>query len=152
MNTSDIRQALGGLGRLAALGAVLLQLAACGQEPKTGPVEIKWDRDTCTRCGMAISDRRFATEVRGGPQHKAFKFDDIGCAVFWLKGQPWAEDRTTEVWVADARDTKWLDARSAHYRDAKMTPMGYGYGAVADNPPGSVDFVQLRKQILALGK
>jgi copper chaperone NosL len=25
-----------------------------------GMVEIKWDRDTCPRCSMVISDRRFA--------------------------------------------------------------------------------------------
>ena len=30
-------------------------LAACSGEPKTGPVEVKWDRDTCVRCSMALS-------------------------------------------------------------------------------------------------
>ena len=46
--------------------------------------EIKWDRETCLRCSMVISDRRFAAQVRGGPQDMVFKFDDIGCFVFWI--------------------------------------------------------------------
>jgi hypothetical protein len=34
---------------------------------------------------MVISDRRFAAEMRGGEKNIVFKFDDIGCAVFWLR-------------------------------------------------------------------
>jgi hypothetical protein len=66
---------------------------------------IKWDRDTCVRCGMAIGDRRFAVRLRGGPKNEAFKFDDIGCATTWCSekvGQhPWMNDPATRWWVAD---------------------------------------------------
>jgi copper chaperone NosL len=55
--------------------------------------EIKWDRETCVRCSMVISDRRFAAQLRGGPKNTVFKFDDIGCFAFWirdhLKTYPW---------------------------------------------------------------
>ena len=71
------------LGHLAVGGLALTPLAAmlsaCGKSGwPEGMAEIKWDRDTCTRCRMAISDRRFAAQVRGGPKDQVFKFDDIG--------------------------------------------------------------------------
>lgn len=136
-------------------GVVLLLLgllAACSGEPKTGPVEVKWDRDTCVRCSMALSDKRFAVQVRGGPKHQAFKFDDFGCVVFWLKDRPWADDPATEIWVMDMRSNKWIDARKAYYVSNKMTPMAYGFGAVALPEPGSVNYGEARKQVLAKGK
>lgn len=138
--------------RICLLGPTLLLLAACSREPATGPVEIKWDRDTCVRCSMVISDRHYAVQVRGGPKKQVFKFDDIGCAVHWLKGQPWGNEPATEIWVADYRSGKWLDARGAHYVTGKRTPMGYGYGAADEVLPGSMSFDEARKQLLALDK
>lgn len=130
----------------------LLLVAACSPQPQTGPVEIKWDRDTCKRCSMAISDRLYAVEVRGGPKQQVTKFDDIGCAIHWLRDQPWGNDAAIEFWVADYRSGKWLDARQAHYVTGKRTPMGYGYGASDENLPGSISFEEARKQLLALEK
>ena len=78
------------LGRLGAGGLLLTPLAAaltgCGNKGNwpDGMAEIKWDRDTCVRCSMVISDRRFAAELRGGPDNTVFKFDDPGCLAFWL--------------------------------------------------------------------
>ena len=77
-----------------ALTPLALALSACGKSGwPEGMVEIKWDRDTCVRCSMVISDRRFAAQMRGGPKNMVFKFDDIGCVIFWLKDNlktyPW---------------------------------------------------------------
>lgn len=127
-------------------------LAACQQESRTGPVEVKWDRDTCVRCNMALSDKRYAAQVRGGPKHQAYKFDDFGCVVFWLNDKPWANAPATEIWVMDMRSGKWIDARKAYYVPNKMTPMAYGFGAVALPEPGSVNYEEARKQVLAKGK
>ncbi|MBU1690803.1 MAG: nitrous oxide reductase accessory protein NosL [Gammaproteobacteria bacterium] len=138
--------------RIFLLGAVALLLAACSREPETGPVELKWDRDTCKRCSMAVSDRHYAVQVRGGPKHQVFKFDDIGCAVYWLKDQPWVNDPATEIWVTDYRSGKWLDARTAHYVTGKTTPMAYGFGASGEVLPGSIGFEEVRKQLLAKDK
>ena len=138
--------------RIFLLGAIALFLAACSRTPETGPVELKWDRDTCKRCSMAISDRHYAVQVRGGPKKQVFKFDDIGCAVHWLKDQPWGNDPATEIWVTDFRSGKWLDARAAHYVAGKTTPMAYGFGASAEALPGSISFEEVRKQLLAKDK
>jgi len=140
------------MARILLLGAMALFLVACSREQATGPVELKWDRDTCVRCSMAISDRQYAVQVRGGPKKQVFKFDDIGCAVHWLKDQPWGNDTAMEIWVADYRSGKWLDARAAYYVTGKRTPMGYGYGATDEALAGSIGFDEARKQLLAKDK
>ena len=124
-----------------ALTPLAAALSACG---KSGPwpegmAEIKWDRDTCVRCSMVISDRRFAAEMRGGGKDIVFKFDDIGCAMFW---------------VADAagKGDKWLDARKAHYSGGAMSPMGYNFSARAYAEAGSQSFDEMRQHVLAKGK
>ena len=65
-------------------------LAGCSGEDATGPGEVRWDRESCTRCAMAVSDRHFSAQVRGGAtgqKTRLYKFDDIGCAVVWLDQQ-----------------------------------------------------------------
>jgi hypothetical protein len=143
------------------MAAALLPLSGCGRKGEwpEGMQEIKWDRDTCVRCSMVISDRRFAAEMRGGPKNTVFKFDDIGCAVFWLRDKaqqfPWMAEAATRLWVADVNnrgDTlRWHDARKAHYF-GKVSPMGYNFGAVALPQAGSTDFADMSRHVLAKGK
>ncbi len=135
-------------------------LSACGRTA-TGPegmVEFKWDRDTCARCSMVISDRRFAAQIRGGEKQQAFKFDDIGCAVIWMHNKqqdtPWIKDAATRFWVADITSSgdKWLEARAAHYSGGKVSPMAYNQGATAYPGPGAMDFEEMRQHVLAKGR
>ncbi|MDE2586134.1 MAG: protein NosL [Betaproteobacteria bacterium] len=132
--------------------ALVPALSACGGQSTSGPVEVKWDRDGCTRCGMAISEKVFAAEVRDPQSKKIYKFDDFGCAVAWSEHQPWSSDPRMEFWVADSRDGRWLDARKAQFVAGKRTPMAYGFGAVAEAVPGSVSFEEAKKLVLAKGK
>jgi len=156
------RQFLGQLG----IGGLLLTplaalLAGCKQDGwPDGMTEIKWDRDTCVRCSMVISDRRFAGEIVGGPDKTVFKFDDVGCMMFWLKEKadkyPWLADAGTRLWVADfnskSRDQMiWLDPKRAQYM-TKTSPMGYNFAAVSLPMPGSLDFTDMRQHTLAKGK
>ncbi|WP_197722858.1 nitrous oxide reductase accessory protein NosL [Sulfurivermis fontis] len=125
-------------------------LLACSGDPGTGPAEVKWDRDTCARCRMVLSDRFYAAQIRGGPEGKktrVYKFDDIGCAVLWLEQQPWRNDPRTEIWVTDHRTGAWIDARSAHYVQDRITPMGYGLGAQADAAEGTLQYSQAIEHI-----
>jgi len=143
-----------------ALTPLAAALSACGQSGAwpEGMAEIKWDLDTCVRCSMVISDRRFAAEMRGGERSTVFKFDDIGCAVFWMrdkqKDYPWLADTATRFWVADsgAAGEKWLEARQAHYAGGKMSPMGYNYSARAYAEAGAQSFEEMRQHVLAKGK
>lgn len=112
--------------------SLLLVLTACSSDSGTGPIEIKWDRDTCNRCRMVVSDPRFAAQIRHFPEGRRSRvesFDDIGCAVLWLDQQPWKGDSTIEFWVADFQTGDWIDARTATYVAQNATPMEYGLGA-----------------------
>ncbi len=125
----------------------------CSGDTGTGPVEVTWDRDACQRCRMVLSDRVHAAQVRGGPQGqkaKVHKFDDIGCAVVWLKDQPWADDPATEIWVTDHRSGQWIDARNAHYLTGQMTPMEYGLGAQVEPAAGALSFEQATAHIVGV--
>ncbi|MES9860639.1 MAG: hypothetical protein ABW138_07295, partial [Candidatus Thiodiazotropha sp. 4PDIVS1] len=73
--------------RLLVLVQVML-LVGCSADNGTGPLDVKWDRDTCERCRMVLSDRKHAAQIRYFPPDKKRSvvnfFDDIGCAVLWL--------------------------------------------------------------------
>ena len=125
-------------------------LAGCSAEPQTGPGEVRWDRETCERCAMAVSDPGYSAQVRGGAaggRSKLYKFDDIGCAVLWLEQQSWKDDPATEVWVNSHRDGEWIDARNAWYVTGKITPMDYGLGAQREKTDDSIDFTQAVERI-----
>jgi nitrous oxide reductase accessory protein NosL len=152
------RHFLGHVVPWCAAGFVLTPLAgllsACSHSKlPEGMVEIKWDRDACARCSMIISDRRFAVQLRGGPKNESFKFDDIGCAVIWLKSKGWASDSTLHIWVTDSADptgSRWLDARKAQYV-GKTSPMAYNFAAVSLPQAGSLEFEDVRQHVLAKG-
>jgi copper chaperone NosL len=148
-----LRRGATGLLLATPLAAVL---GGCGHgAANTGVVPVKWDRDTCTRCQMVLSDRRFAAEVRGGPGSLLFKFDDIGCAVSWLSAQTWGSEPATRIWVAAlasrGASTEWLDARRAWYLSGQSSPMGYNFGALAAVAPAALDFDAMRRLALARG-
>ena len=88
----------------AALGAVFV-LVGCSGGPETGPGQVRWDKVSCERCLMAVSDRHFSAQIRGGPaerKSRLYFFDDFGCAVLWLEEQPWRNESRNEIWVTDA--------------------------------------------------
>ena len=125
---------------------VITLLIGCNDN--TGITEVKWDRDSCERCRMVLSDRHFAVQVRGGPKNKVYHFDDIGCAVHWLKEQSWSQDQTTKIWVTDYRDGQWLDARTAQFVFNQVTPMNFGLGATAKPVDNSVTFEIAKARLL----
>ena len=95
--------------------SILILLAACSGDPKSGPVEVKWDRDVCQRCNMVLSDRFHAAQIRHTPPNEASQvrlFDDLGCALLWLDQQPGNAGAKVEIWVTDHRNGEWIEARS----------------------------------------
>ena len=131
-----------------------LILLGCS-EPASGPVEVKWDRDSCERCRMVLSDRNHSAQVRGGPENgksRVYKFDDFGGAVLWLADKPWKDDAKTEIWVNDHRDGRWIDARKAWYISGQVTPMEFGLGAQDSevengmNYADAVDYIHARQR------
>ena len=133
---------------IAMLSALLL--TACDKAPETGPGKIRWDREVCERCIMALSDPNFSAQVRGGPvgeKQRLYKFDDLGCAVIWLDQQSWKDNPAIEIWVNEYQSGDWIDARHAHYVKNQLTPMNYGLGAQKQAAPGALSFDQAREHI-----
>lgn len=128
---------------------LLFTFASCTQTPDKGPLEIKYDRDRCSECGMAISDKRFAAQIRGGKDHShhAHKFDDVGCAMKFARKQVWFKDKETEVFVMDYDKNEWIDALRAKYKKIKTSPMGYGYSAHYSGDEKSSDYSSVDKAI-----
>ena len=126
----------------------LLLAAGSTDAADSGPAEVKSDRDTCHGCGMVISDRHFAAQVRLAGGIQTVKFDDIGCAVKFLDKQPAGQDPATAVWVMPLGDGPWLDARKAAFVTGKTSPMGFGFGALA-GADGGLDFAAMKTRVLA---
>jgi hypothetical protein len=119
-------------------------LSGCGGDPSSGPGDVTWDRDTCERCQMAISDRSFAFQVRAA-DGRLHRFDDPGCGVLWLGEH--GHDAPRELWVRAIDEDAWLDAEQARYVEVNQTPMEYGFGARRGGAEAGIDFEALRDAV-----
>lgn len=122
------------------------------RDPGSGPLDIAWGKETDARCHMVIDDRHFAAQVRDA-HGKVWKFDDIGCAMFWLAQQGVDDtDPALEIWVADYRSGEWLAARGARFVEHLKTPMRYGFGASGEAAPDAIDYAEMKRRVLARGR
>ena len=113
------------------------------------PVDFVWDRVACEECKMALSDPHYSAQVID-PNGRAYYFDDIGCAILWLRRQPWKDKART--WVNDVKTTEWIEAEKANwiYGDPK-TPMGYGFAATLSQVENALDYETVKKWMV-IGK
>ena len=121
--------------------------AGCDNAPATGPVDPTWDRDVCERCQMALSDRRFAAEIRMADDGRPRFFDDFGCASLWLDEQEALGRSASEFWVRSRDGERWLDAGRAYFVPVERTPMGYGLAAQAESSAGALRLEAARKRV-----
>ena len=132
---------------LIAAVIVAVLLMGCGQRSTTGPGEIHWDRQTCERCQMVISERRHAVQIRELGARRMHAFDDLGCALLWLDEQqllPGSEGGP-EVWAMDSTAGDWIDAREAQFEAGLTTPMAYGFGVATHGISLAEARVQVRE-------
>ncbi len=114
----------------AALIFSLLALVNC-QTRKIEPVAIAAE-DMCSYCRMAISEKRVAAELIDS-ESQAFKFDDIGCMVNFVKNQK-NSAKTVAYFVMDFENREWVKAESAFFVRSNeiRTPMNGGIIAFKD--------------------
>ncbi len=105
----------------------------CEKKSSNALEKMHWDRDMCERCKMAISERKFAVQVINPKTRRAYKFDDIGCAILWFDEENISWKDKTKIWITDAKTGEWIDARSAIYTDDSITPMAFGFAAYTKN-------------------
>jgi copper chaperone NosL len=112
-------------------GALLspLLLAACGGEQVDAavPPQVNYGRDTCDRCGMIISDERFAGGLVA-EDGTASLYDDIGEMLAVVREEGLNGRR---AWVHDRNTRAWIDGTAATIvrGEPEITPMGTGFVA-----------------------
>lgn len=111
------------------IALALLLLAGCSGARPGQPPEISFGRSECARCGMIISDDRFA----GGyvsDAGESVAYDDLGELLAELEASPALRAR---AWVRDFAGAGWLRLESAHALRVPdfPTPMGTGWVAFA---------------------
>ncbi len=112
-----------------AVAALALVLAGCGA-PKPGDIpNIRYGTDACARCGMALSEERFASGYVDA-QGRSIVFDDVGEFIMAVRLQPVLAQSS---YVHDAEDGRWLKASEAFFVHIAglATPMGTGFAAFA---------------------
>ena len=116
---------------MVACGIAALSVLTSCQRRGLEPVAIEVN-DMCSFCRMSISEKRYAAELIDSDE-QAFKFDDIGCMVNFIK-QKRNNASTQAIFVMDYERREWLPAESATYvRSSEFkTPMNGSIVAFKD--------------------
>jgi len=107
-------------------------------------IEVKPKEYQCSECNMDVENLDYMAEIITQEGNTYF-FDDIGCAVLWLK------NHTPDIsrMVAKTHDThKWIDAKKAWYSRTDATPMGYGFAAYEIKKDGMIPYEEMRVLML----
>ncbi len=112
-----------GLFQIAAVVSLLFLLGC--QTSKIAPIALA-PEDMCAYCKMAISEKRYAAELIDS-EGQAFKFDDIGCMVNFIKNNK-SSTKVVAHFVMDFEERQWTKAEDAYYvRSSEITaPMNGG--------------------------
>ena len=137
--------------------ALLFLFSACEKKVSHQHQVMHWDRDMCDRCKMVVSERNHATQVINEETGKAYKFDDIGCAILWFEEENISWKDKAKIWITDIKTSKWIDARTAYYDTMNVTPMAYGFGAHEKKESilaglEIIDFNEMSKRVFKMGR
>lgn len=106
-----------------------LLVSACGAGAE-GPPDLVVGRDVCDRCGMIISEPRFASGYWVGEED--WLFDDIGGMMVFASMS--GDIESMSAWVHDYDSEEWMKAEDASYvmEPSIQTPMAFGIAAFDD--------------------
>ena len=110
------------------------------------PLGFKDNTVTCSQCGMFLVGKKHTAQIITNDLKTHF-FDDIGCAILWLKEQK-IDPETITLWVFSNESNRYIDALKASYTFTEETPMLYGFAAYENPKEGMIDFTQMRLRML----
>lgn len=124
----------------------LMLLSGCAASRPTGPPEVHYGEDECSRCRMIVGEPRYCAATRLGEETRVF--DDLG----ELFEQPLRPGE--EAWVHDDGTAAWIDARTACYVSCPgvRTPMGYGFLACKDAAEAAVLAARYHGKVLTFAE
>ncbi|MFO0745874.1 MAG: hypothetical protein U1F43_09400 [Myxococcota bacterium] len=114
-----------GIAALVVGAAAVMLIVSKGTALPDQPVPIAWDREPCAHCHMQIGEPRHAVQLITS-DGSVFDFDDVGCAVAFLRAR---QPHIHRLWFHGDGDS-WLGTDVVGFVDADMTPMGSGLRAV----------------------
>lgn len=110
------------------------------------PLDFKDNQVQCPQCHMFLVGKKHTVQVIN-TKGKTLFFDDIGCAIIWLKNQK-IESSEMTIWIFSLDTQRYIDAFKAHYTLSEITPMGYGFGAYEHDKAESMNFDEMRLKML----
>ena len=128
--------------RASALLLAALLVACAGLKAGDAP-RLRLGADACARCGMIVSDEKFAAGYVSD-EGESVVFDDLGELLAALDESPALRPR---AWVRDLNGTGWVRlAEAKTVRGAGVgTPMGTGWVAFA-KPADAEAFTKARSR------
>ena len=103
----------------------IIGLNAIGCQSKdNGPPRLRYGEETCDRCRMIISEKRYSAAYRT-ESGALRKFDDLGCAALHREERG---ETAAQFWGYEYGETGWLDTKQVFlvHSPELLTPMGYG--------------------------
>lgn len=119
---------------IIALFLSSLFLSSCGN---SGPEPIKYNKDSCDFCKMAISENQFAAEIIT-KKGRVYKFDDVACMLKYTEAN--ADVEIKNYYVSNfLNGEELIDATTALFvkHDDLHSPMGGNAAAFANKEKAS---------------
>ena len=116
----------------------MLLLTACLQEGAVTAKDPICNKESCSRCRMVLSEKRYAAQ-RILPNGEVHFYDDIGCA---MRHNHTVDDG--KLFVRPYGGEDWVPAEEAMFLSGLRTPMNSGFGAVRKG--GKMSFADVQKE------
>ena len=110
------------------------------------PLEFKDNTIQCPQCHMYLVGKKHTAQIIT-TDLKTHIFDDIGCALLWLKEHK-IEPNEITMWVFSNDTNRYIDGFKAFYSINDETPMRYGFGAYESSKESMIDFNEMRLRML----
>ncbi|NBK98221.1 MAG: hypothetical protein EOM50_09395 [Erysipelotrichia bacterium] len=109
-------------------------------------LEFKNNTVQCPQCHMYLVGKKYTAQIITNDLKTHF-FDDIGCAILWLKEHK-IEPKMITFWVFSNDTDRYINAFKASYSLTDNTPMHYGFGAYQNWEEGRINFEEMRLRML----
>lgn len=119
---------------------MILFLSIACEKGAARPQEPLWGKESCGRCRMILSEKRYAVQriLQSG---QIIFYDDMNCAL-----EDPVHKNEGKLFVRPFGSDDWVPAENARYNSGFQTPMNSGIGAMKNG--GVLSFTEIQQLIL----